>query len=530
MKPSSPDTIIIGAGAAGLTLAARLAEAGERVVVLEAGPERSTGEMISSQIWARRLKWSGPPVEESGNHPVGHAFNAGAGTGGSAAHHYGVWLRLHPGDFTVRTDHGRGLDWPLQYDDLRPYYDRVQDQVGISGDHEAEVWRPPGAAYPMPPLPVFAQGKVLERGFKATGRTTSPLPLAINSVPRNGRAPCQYDGWCDAGCPIGALANPLVTTLPRALKAGVVIHHGAQALRVLRDGKSKNLITGVEYLAQGERLRLQANRVIVAAFTVQSTRLLLNSGSPELPAPGNRHDQLGRYLTTHPAGTIFGLFDDQTLPHQGVSGGQLLCHDDYADKDESGGFGSSQWMIANAIKPHDLLGYGTSRPDITGAALKPWLQRAAEHLGNMTLVVEDLATPNNRVTLSEKRDPAGMPLAHTHHDIDDAIARRWQQRIDQGQQIFRAAGATEVWHGPRVAMHIMGGTVMGTDEALSVTDSMGRVHDTDNLYVSGPSLFPSSGAVNPTFTLTALAERQADHLLRLPLASASPPPDLTQIL
>ncbi|MCH1492777.1 MAG: FAD-binding protein, partial [Luminiphilus sp.] len=135
MKPSSPDTIIIGAGAAGLTLAARLAEAGERVVVLEAGPERSTGEMISSQIWARRLKWSGPPVEESGNHPVGHAFNAGAGTGGSAAHHYGVWLRLHPGDFTVRTDHGRGLDWPLQYDDLRPYYDRVQDQVGISGDH-----------------------------------------------------------------------------------------------------------------------------------------------------------------------------------------------------------------------------------------------------------------------------------------------------------------------------------------------------------------------------------------------------------
>lgn len=531
MSALSPDTIIVGAGAAGLTLAARLAEAGEQVAVLEAGPERTTEHMVSSQIWARQLKWSGPPVEESGSHPVGHAFNAGSGTGGSAAHHYGVWLRLHPEDFTVATDHGLGLDWPLRYPDLQPYYDRVQDQIGISGDHAAEVWRPPGTPYPMPPLPVFTQARVLDRGFQATGRKTAPLPLAINSIPRNGRAPCQYDGWCDAGCPIGALANPLVTSLPRALKAGAVIHHGAQALRVLRSPGSRSLISGVEYLQQGTVQRLQAKRVIVAAFTVQSARLLLNSGTAEQPAPGNHYDQLGRYLTTHPAGTVFGLFEDETLPHQGVSGGQLLCHDEYADKDRQGGFGASQWMIANAIKPHDLLGYGTSRPDINGAALKPWLQRAARHLGNMTLVVEDVSLPDNRITLSKARDPAGMPLAHTHHDIAEPVAQRWQQRVDEGQAILRAAGATEVWHGPRVAMHIMGGTVMGNDESQSVTDVHGRVHDTDNLYVSGPSLFPTSGAVNPTFTLTALAERQADHLLGLPLAkAASDSPDPSQTL
>ena len=83
----------------------------------------------------------------------------------------------------------------------------------------------------------------------------------------------------------------------------------------------------------------------------------------------------------------------------------------------------------------------------------------------------------------------------------------------EGQGILRAAGATDVWQGPRVPMHIMGGTVMGLDEQHSVTDSFGRVHDTDNLYVAGPSLFPSTGAVNPTFTLTALADRQADHLI-----------------
>jgi len=520
---NSPDTVIVGAGAAGLQLAARLAEAGESVVVLEAGPQRSTEDMVSSQIWARKLKWSGAAVEESGTHPVGHAFNAGSGTGGSAAHHYGVWLRLHPEDFSVQSDHKRSLDWPLTYNDLQPYYDRVQDSVGLSGDHQAEVWRPPGAPYPMPPLPVFAQGRILDRGFQATGRRTSPLPLAINSVPRNGRAPCQFDGWCDAGCPIGALANPLVTSLPRALSAGADIRYGAQALRVLRDPGNARNIRGLEYVQHGERKQLNAKRFIIAAFTVQTSRLLLNSGNGKHAAPGNQHDQLGRYLTTHPAGTIFGLFDDETTPHLGVSGGQLLSHDDYANKDQTGGFGSSQWLIANAIKPHDLLGYGTSRPDITGAALRPWLERAAKYLANMTLVVEDISSADNRVTLSDARDDAGMPKAHTHHDIDPDAAARWQQRIAEGEEIFRAAGATEVWHGPRVAMHIMGGTVMGSDEKKSVTDEFGRVHDTDNLYVSGPSLFPSSGAVNPTFTLSALAERQADYLLDVPLATAPAP-------
>ena len=141
----------------------------------------------------------------------------------------------------------------------------------------------------------------------------------------------------------------------------------------------------------------------------------------------------------------------------------------------------------------------------------------------MTLVVEDISSSDNRVTLSDSLDDVGMPKAHTHHDIDPDAAARWQQRVEEGEEIFRAAGATEVWHGPRVAMHIMGGTVMGSDETKSVTDEFGRVHDTDNLYVSGPSLFPSSGAVNPTFTLSALAERQADHLLGVPLANAPTP-------
>ncbi|EED36931.1 glucose-methanol-choline oxidoreductase [Luminiphilus syltensis NOR5-1B] len=508
------DTVIVGAGAAGLLMATRLAEAGQNVAVLEAGPERKLNDLVSSQIWARKLKWADTSVAEAGNHAIGHAFNSGSGTGGSAVHHYGVWLRLRENDFSVASDHGVGLDWPIDYDTLRPHYDRVQREIGISGDAEAEIGRPPGDPYPLPPLPVFSQGRVLQKGFEKAGLTAMPVPMAINSQPYQGRRACLYDGWCDAGCPIGALANPLAVWLPRAQAAGITLLHNAKVVRVLRSSTKQSRITGVDYLSGGETHTIKARDIVIAAFTVQSTRILLNSKTDSLPAPGNREDQLGRYLTTHPAATVFGLFEEETLPHQGVTGGQLLCHDHYAEKDQGDAFGSSQWIIANAIKPNDLLGYGTSRPDIRGPALKPWLERAARHLGNMTLVTEDIAQADNRITLSENRDADGVPGVSTIHNLRPETIALWERRVKEGKKLFELAGADEVWNGPRAPMHIMGGTVMGNDESASVTDHMGRVHDTDNLYVAGPSLFPSTGAVNPTFTLSALASRQADHLIR----------------
>ena len=260
---------------------------------------------------------------------------------------------------------------------------------------------------------------------------------------------------------------------------------------------------------------MNAEHIIVAAFTVQSVRILLSSATERHVAPGNHSDKLGRYLMTHPAGTVFGLFDEEMFPHQGVTAGQLLNHDDYDKKDAPGGFGSSQWMIGHAIKPHDLLGYGTNRPDIFGAELESWLKKASRHLGNMTLVCEDIPLPENRITLSDRADSDGIAHAHAHHDLGPSAAARCAQRMSEGADIMRAAGASEVWSGPRIGQHHMGGAVMGDDPAESVTDPFGRVHDTDNLYVSGPALFPSSGAVNPTFTLTALASRQADHILAI---------------
>jgi choline dehydrogenase-like flavoprotein len=509
------DVVVVGAGAAGSVVAASAARAGRRVLVLEAGPERQLTDLVSSQIWSRRLKWSGEPVAEEGNLPIGHAFNAGAGTGGSALHHYAVWPRLHEDDFRVKSRFGIGRDWPIDYRELRPYYDRVQAEVGLSGDARREVWRPPAADYPQPALPVFPQGQVIARGFAARGLRTAPIPMAILSRPERGRPACLYDGWCDAGCPIGALANPLVTYLRWALDAGAELRHQAAVTRVLHDPSGRR-VNAVQYHdATGASHRVRARCVVLAAFAVQNARLLLASASDRHPAGlGNGRDQVGRYLMTHPATSVYGLFPSDTQPHSGPTGGQLICHDRYAERRRAGGgFGAYQWLIANAMKPNDLLGIANTRPDIYGPALKPFLQRAARHIGNMVMVGEDLPLADNRIVLQSARDRFGVPLARAIHNVTPATDRLVGAAVQEGLEIFDAAGASERWSGPRFGMHILGGTVMGDDPADSVTDSWGRCHELDNLYIAGTGLFPSSGAVNPTFTLHALALRTAERLL-----------------
>ncbi len=343
------------------------------------------------------------------------------------------------------------------------------------------------------------------------------MPLAVTTSNYNGRAVCIWDGWCDAGCPIGALANPLTTDLPIALGHGAVLEANATVSRILSNDTGE-FVTGVAFIDEaGEAKSLMADLVVLAAFTIQNPRLLLASKTDKHPyGLANSSNKVGKNVMSHSAALVYGLFDEKTDSHMGAFGGQLVNQDSY-DKTthaDAGAFGSYQWMIAQAVKPNDLLGIATSRPDLFGDDLHAFMKNAARGFASMTAVVEDLPVAENAITLSAQTGRFGVPLAKVTHSTHAKSSALWQAALLEGQAIFKAAGAKEVWTGPQAAMHIMGGTVMGDDAANSVCDNYGQTHDISNLVIAGAGLFPTSAGVNPTFTVHALAARTSEHLLK----------------
>jgi len=504
------EVLIVGAGAAGCAYAARLAAAERRVVVLEAGPTWTLGDLVSSQLWARRLKWGGVPVIVSGDPPFAHNVNHGSGIGGAALHHYATWLRLVPETFELAERYQRGLDWPFGYGELRPWYDRVQAEAGVSGDASLEPWRPAGDPYPMPPLQRSVQGGIVAAGFEAQGLAVSPLPVAINSVPYKGRPACLYDAWCDAGCPIGALFNPLVLHLPQALRAGAQVRPNSTVIRVRTDSAGHARV--VEYVEQGTPRRIAAQVVILAASVIQNARILLNSGTTAHPRGlANSSGMVGANLMIECMALCYGLFDRDTQPHRGVNAGDVLHQS--AWEADGRPFGAYHWQGAPAMKPNDLFGIAATRADLFGQELVTFLGRATRRLGALVGFGGGTGQPHNRVVLDTESDAFGVPKARVESDFDRESLALWQHMLDEGERVLAAGGAQQIWSGPLLSGHLSGGTIMGDDPARSVTDGYGRCHDVPNLIVAGAGLFPQSGSCNPTFTVYALTERSVAHML-----------------
>jgi len=510
VKTDKVDAVIVGAGPAGTILASRLSASGKKVVILELGPNWQIGDLISSQIWSRRIKWGDAPVENAGADPAGYNFNMGWGSGGSAIHHYGQWPRLHREDFRMRSLFGRGVDWPIDYDELRPYYDRVQEDVGVSGDHLREPWRPEGAPYPLPPLQSFRQAEVLAAGFQKVGIRAAPMPLAILSQNYRGRPACLNDGWCDAGCPIGALANPFFADLPNALKNGTELRSRAYATRVLtqRDGQRASAVEYVD--ATGHSHTQHADVVILANNCIQGSRLLLHSSSDEHPnGLANSSGTVGQYILTHFDGGISALFDEDMQNHMGTTGAAMISQESYGRAE-----GSYTYFIGYAHKMSDLLGIANAKSGLFGQALHDFVKRAARGLGSVNVIGEQSPRAENRIALTDKKDARGVPIARWYNAINDTEKSLWAKMQAETVSALKAGGAVEIMQ-PRSwgFQHIAGGLRMGSKPGESVCDSYGRCHDVSNLIIAGAGIFPTQGAVNPTFTVHALTHRTADHLL-----------------
>ena len=518
MANEKVDVVIVGAGASGSVFAAVLAQAGKKVVLLEQGPDWQLTDLISSDFWGRRIKPASGPFLLEGKNPFGYVYQAGWGVGGAALHYFANFPRLLPNDFKIKSEHGRALDWPISYSDVAPYYDKVAQDVGVAGDAKAEeIWRPAGQPYPMPPMKTFRHGEVWRKGCEAAGIRLVPAAVGMNSTEYKGRPACLYDGWCHVGCPIGALANPLVTYLRDAKKAGAEVRAHATVTRVLTNPQGTRA-TAVEYYdAKKERQVQEASVVVLAAWSAQNPRILLNS-TTDKHAKGlaNASGLVGKYMMAHFSSGTWALFDEDIQNHLGTTGAQFMSYERYGKTSQKGAFGSSFITAGSALKTSDLGGFANARLDLFGPDLAAFMKRAARGLTRIGAFGEELPNIENRIELVSDKDELGMPLARIVHSFDQDAVALWNANFEEGLKIAKATDAKEVWsaRGNMPTIHLMGGTIMGTEAGNSVTDSYGQTHELPNLYVAGPGIFATAGASNPTYTILALSLRGAEQLSR----------------
>jgi choline dehydrogenase-like flavoprotein len=339
----------------------------------------------------------------------------------------------------------------------------------------------------------------------------------MNSTPYKGRPACLYDGWCHVGCPIGALANPVVTYLADARKAGVEVRAHSTVTRVLTKATGDKA-TGVEYYDGGHEKQVQeASVVVLAAWSAQNPRLMLNSATDKhAHGLANASGLLGKYVTAHFSSGTSAIFEEDLQPYMGTIGAQYFSYDRY-DKNAhkaKGAFGSTFIVAGSAQKYSALGGVANARGDLFGPELAEFMKRAARGYTRIGAFGEEMPQIDNRVELASDKDEFGMPLGRIVHSYNDDAVALFNANFEEGLTIAKATGAKEVWsnRGAMPTIHLMGGTIMGHSAADSVTNSFGQTHEIANLWIAGPGIFPTSGAPNPTYTILALSLRGAEHL------------------
>jgi choline dehydrogenase-like flavoprotein len=500
------DIAIVGAGAGGSTLLQRLARAGWRAVAFDAGPFWDPdADWVSDEAGSHTLYWTDPRVI-SGSSPIPlGSNNSGRGVGGSMVHFAGYAPRFHPSDFHTASVDGVGADWPLDYAELRPYYERIEAELPVAGEHWP--WGDPHG-YPHRPHPVGGNGEVMQRGGLAAGVDVRVGPVAIPNGRFGHRPHCIYRGFCLQGCKVNAKASPLITHLPDALAHGAEVRADSMVTRIGYDERT-GLATGVHYVRDGVERFQRAAMVAIAGYSIETPRLLLNSTSPRFPdGLLNDHDLVGRYVMVQGAPQTAGRFSEEIrmwkAPPPEVSTEQFYETD--PTKPYRRGFSVQTvsplpitWAEHVAAQGHwgaELRHYMTDYP----------------HWAVLGSLCEFLPLPGNRVTLASLTDRFGMPVAEFHYDQCDNDRQLLAAAQEVMEANLRGAGATETMTIQRFA-HLVGGARMGATERDGVVDRDGRSFAVPNLLISDGSILPTQGSANPALTIMALAARQADRLL-----------------
>ena len=499
------DLVVVGCGAGGATLLQRLARAGWHVVGLDAGPFWDPdADWVSDEAGSHRLYWTEPRVI-SGADPVPlGSNNSGRGVGGSMVHYAGYTPRFHPSDFHTATADGVGTDWPISYQDLRHYYEAIEEELPVSG--QDWPWGDPHS-YRYSPQPVSGNGEIFLRGAAAIGLEARVGPVAIANGRFGNRPHCIYRGFCLQGCKVNAKASPLITHVPDALAHGAEIRANCMVSRVETD--EAGLATGVTYFTGGVEHFQRARMVAVAGYSIETPRLLLLSTSKRFPdGLCNDEGQVGHYVMVQGAPQTAGRFEDEIrmfkAPPPEVSSEQYYETD--PSKDYRRGF-----SIQNVSPLPIAWAEHVAAQGHWGEVLREYM-RDYVHWSTLGALCEFLPQFDNAVSLAEETDRHGLPVANFSYsqcDNDNMLMKAARAVMEN---LLKAAGAEEVITIDRYA-HLVGGCRMAASPADGVVDANLRSFAVPNLYLTDGSVLPTQGSANPALTIMALVARCADHLI-----------------
>jgi len=501
------DFAIVGTGCGGSVLAAKLAAAGHSVVAFDAGAfYRPLEDFASDEREQEKLYWLDERIS-GGDDPIElGSNNSGRAVGGTTVHFQMVTLRFRPEWFRSRSLLGYGHDWPVDWREMWNYYGAAEDAMKIAGPLRYP-WGPPRERYPYREHELSASALVLARGAEAMGVDWCATPTASISAPRGEANPCAYRGFCKIGCATNAKQSMLVTYVPWAIEAGAEIRDLAMVGRIETgpDGRA----TGVHY-RRNSRWRFQkAKAVIVAGYSVETPRLLLNSACPRHPdGLANSSGLVGKGLMVHANHAVWGVMEEEIRWYKGPPSLAVCEHWNYEDagKDFFGGYA----FMSQGPLPTDFATSLVSNEGVFGHELRKWMGRY-NHMAGLKIVGETMPQETNRVELSDETDALGLPIPKVTYAYCDNDRRLAAHAQDFMGRTLEAAGARDLFRTAGTA-HLMGGCRMGDDPATSVVGPDGRSWDIDNLFVCDGSLFPTGGGVNPSLTIVANALRIADRI------------------
>lgn len=521
------DFVVVGSGIIGSLAARKLALAGASVIILEAGPRVTRGELVGRfRNSPRRSDWLSPyPSVAWAPHPVyqpednGYLIQAGPypypaeyvrQVGGTTWHWAAHAWRNLPNDFKIRTLYGVGVDWPMTYDDLEPYYQEAEEIMGVSG--APNTGSPRSKPFPMEPVAEpYAMRRIRERlasDYEVVSNTT-----ARNSRPYDGRPACCGNNSCQPICPIDAQYHGGIAA-DAAEAAGVKLIANANVYRLEHDEKGR-IAAALYYDPDKRSHSVTGKNFIVAANGIESPRLLLASASDRFPAGlANSTDMVGRHLMDHPSTSLTFDGDEELWLGRGPqSPSSINSMRDGAFRSEHAPYRLDFTNISRVDgTTNSLIAAG-----VYGSEFEKRLRFSAAHELNVKNVLEVLPDPERRITLSDQKDAMGIPKPEAHYSIDDYTRKGHERSQQDFKRIAELMGGTNLRFSKdgdfANNQHICGTLSMGTDPKVSVCDQWGRSHDHDNLFFASTGMLPTCSTCNSTENGLAVALRAMDHLL-----------------